>query len=170
MYDSRNPLRSRLRFEPPAKICEYGSVKNSVITQGCLIDGHVERSIIFPHVRIDKGAEVYDSLIMPNNHIGSGTAIRRSILDTVSRQQHIDGRPNIGNDCIIGGYGEARANIEKPEILNSSITLIGMESEIPASTMIGRNCIIYPESRTTDFENRGLVGDGESVHPKTHKG
>ncbi|MFA6448506.1 MAG: sugar phosphate nucleotidyltransferase [bacterium] len=168
LYDSRHPLRSRLRFEPPAKICEYGSVKNSIITQGCLVDGRVERSIIFPHVRIDKGAEVYDSLIMPNNHIGSGTVIRRSILDTVSRQQHIDNRPNIGRDSIIGGYGEARPNIEKPNTLNSSITLIGMESEIPDNTLIGRNCIIYPDVRASDFDS-GLIGDGESVHPKVHK-
>ncbi|MEW6202314.1 MAG: sugar phosphate nucleotidyltransferase, partial [bacterium] len=62
LYDMKNPVRSRLRFEPPAKICEYGSVKNSIVTQACLIDGHVERSIIFPHVKIEKGAEIYDSL------------------------------------------------------------------------------------------------------------
>ncbi len=169
LYDSRNPLRSRLRFEPPAKVCEYGSVKNSIITQGCLIDGRVERSIIFPHVRIDKGAEIYDSLIMPNNHIGSGTVIRRSILDTVSRQQHIENRPNIGCNCVIGGYGEARPNIEKKDLLNSSITLIGMESEIPDNTIIGRNCVIYPDVRHGDFNSRHLIQDGESIYPTTHK-
>jgi len=169
LYDPRNPLRSRLRFEPPAKICEYGSVKNSIITQACLIDGHVERSIIFPHVRIDKGAEVYDSLIMPNNHIGSGAVIRRAILDTVSRQQHIDGHPNIGCNCIIGGYGDARHNIEKPSHLRSSITLIGMESEIPDNTVIGRNCVVYPDVRHSDFAGRQIIEDGESVHPTSHR-
>jgi glucose-1-phosphate adenylyltransferase len=169
LYDVRNPLRSRLRFEPPAKICEYGSVKNAVLTQACLIDGHVERSVIFPHVRIDKGAEVYDSLIMPNNHIGSGTVIRRSILDTVSRTQHIDGRPNIGCGSSIGGDGDARPNVEQPDKLNTSITLIGMESEIPDNTRIGRNCIVYPDVRAADFESRRDIPDGENVHPGIHK-
>ncbi len=168
LYDTRNPLRSRLRFEPPAKICEFGSVKNSIVTQASLIDGRVERSIIFPHVRIDKGAEVYDSLIMPNNHIGEGTVIRRAILDTVSRQQHIDGRPNIGNNCVIGGYGDARANIEYPHRLNSSITVIGMESEIPADTVVGRNCIIHPDVRASDYNGRRVIDDGENIHPQIH--
>ena len=169
LYDVRNPLRSRLRFEPPAKICEYGSVKNSIITQASLIDGHVERSIIFPHVRIDKGAEVYDSLMMPNNHIGAGTIIRRSILDTVSRQQHNDMKPNIGRDSVIGGYGDARPNIEQPDALNSSITLVGMESEIPDNTIIGRNCIVYPDVRSVDFQGRRTISDGECVHPTLHR-
>ncbi|HOO56866.1 MAG TPA: sugar phosphate nucleotidyltransferase [bacterium] len=168
LYDVKNPLRSRLRFEPPAKICEYGSVKNSIITQASLIDGHVERSIIFPHVRIDKGAEVYESLIMPNNHIGAGTVIRRSIIDTVSRQQHLENKPNIGRNCVIGGYGEARANIETPESLNSNITMIGMESEIPDNTLIGRNCLIYPDVRAADFKGRSIIDDGGVVHPKKH--
>lgn len=169
LYDVRNPLRSRLRFEPPAKICEYGSVKNTILTQACLIDGRVERSIVFPHVRIDKGAEVYDSLIMPNNHIGPGTVIRRAIIDTVSRQQHLDGKPNIGRDCVIGGYGDARPNIEQPDKLNSSITLVGMESEIPDNTIVGRNSIIYPDVRAADFQGRRTIGDGDSVHPTVHR-
>lgn len=169
LYDAKHPIRSRLRFEPPAKICEYGSVKNAIIEQGCLIDGHVERSIIFPHVRIEKGAEVYDSLIMPNNHIGENTIIRRSIVDTVSRIQHIDGRPNIGRNCIIGGIGEAPPNAEAPEFLNTSVTLIGMESEIPDNIRIGRNCMIYPDVRVEDFGGRREIYDGESIHSARSK-
>ena len=167
LYDTRHPIRSRIRFEPPAKICGYGTVKNSIITQGCIIDGHVERSIIFPHVRIDKGAEVYDSLIMPNHHIGENAIIRRSILDTVFRTQHIEGRPNIGRNCVIGGAGEARPNIEHPDYLNSSITLIGMESEVPDNVRVGRNCIIHPDVRIEDYEGRTEISDGDVVHAKS---
>lgn len=169
LYDIKNPIRSRVRFEPPAKICEYGSVKNAVITQGCLIDGHVERSIIFPHVRIDKGAEIYDSLIMPNNHIGENTIIRRSILDTVSRAQHINDRPNIGRNCVIGGTGDAPPNQDYPDHLYTSIALLGMESEVPDNTVIGRNCIVYPDVKNEDFQNRRVIHDGESVRTGIQK-
>ena len=159
-----------MRFEPPAKICEYGSVKNAVITQGCLIDGHVERSIIFPHVRIDKGAEIYDSLIMPNNHIGENTIIRRSILDTVSRAQHINDRPNIGRNSVIGGTGDAPPNQDYPDHLYTSISLLGMESEIPDNTVIGRNCIVFPDVKNEDFQNRRVIHDGESVRTGIQRG
>jgi glucose-1-phosphate adenylyltransferase len=165
LYDVRHPIRSRVRFEPPAKICEYGSVKNSIITQGCIIDGHVERSIIFPHVRIDKGAEIYDSLIMPNNHIGENTIIRRSIMDTVSRAAHIEGKPNIGRNCVIGGTGSAEPNRDFPDHLYTSITMTGMESEVPDNTTIGRNCIIYPDVKCVDFKGNTNIADGESVRP-----
>ena len=169
IYDVRNPLRSRVRFEPPAKICEYGSVKNSIITQGSLIDGHVEQSIIFPHVKIEKGAEIYNSLIMPNNHIGEGTIIRRSVLDTVSRQEHIDGRPNIGKNCVIGGYGDARPNVEFPDLLNTSISIVSMEAEVPDNTVIGRNCVVFPDVREDDYRGKGRIEDGENVRPIIHK-
>lgn len=166
LYNVKHPIRSRLRFEPPAKICEYGYVKNSIITQGCLIDGHVERSIIFPHVRIDKGAEIYDALIMPNNHIGENTIIHRSILDTVSRNTHIDGRPNIGANCRIGGVGPGEPNREFPTHLNSGISIVGMESEVPAGATIGRNVIIEPDVRISDFDGKNVIPDGQTLKPK----
>ena len=169
LYDIKNPVRSRVRFEPPAKVCEYGSVKNAIITQGCLIDGHVERSIIFPHVKIEKGAEIYDSLIMPNNHIGENTIIRRSILDTVSRVQHLDDRPNIGRNSTIGGTGDAPPSKDFPDHLYTSITLLGMESEVPDNTTVGRNCVIYPDVKVEDYKGRTRIADGESVKPAAHK-
>ncbi len=169
IYDIKSPLRSRVRFEPPSKICEYGSIKNSVITQGSLIDGHVERSIIFPHVKVDKGAEIYDSLIMPNNHIGEGTIINRSILDTVSRAQHFEGKPNIGRGCRIGGYDCDVPNSEFSDKLNTSITLVSMEAEVPDNTTIGRNCVIFPDVRKDDFRGVREIPDGENVRPVEHK-
>jgi acetyltransferase-like isoleucine patch superfamily enzyme len=78
-------------------------------------------------------------------------------------------KPNIGRDCVIGGYGDARPNIEQPDALNSSIALVGMESEIPDNTIIGRNCIVYPDVRSVDFQGRRNISDGECVHPTLHK-
>jgi glucose-1-phosphate adenylyltransferase len=169
LYDMKNPIRSRIRFEPPAKVCDNGFVKNSVVTQGCLIDGHVERSVIFPHVRIEKGAEIYDSLIMPNNHVGEGAVIRRSIIDTSSRARHVEGQPNIGSGSRIGDFGESAPNREHPGQLNSGITLVGMESEVPNGTVVGRNCIIYPDTRTEDFGDRRVIEDGDSIHPRPQR-
>lgn len=162
LYDLRNPIRSRVRFEPPPKICEYGYVKNSIISQSCIIDGHVERSIIFPHVKIEKGAYVYDSLIMPNNHIGENAVITRSIIDTVSRREW-GNEANIGHGCVIGGFGDAALNKIYPNLLNSSITLIGMESYIPKETKIGKNCLIDTDIQIEDFNGRRTIEDGESL-------
>ncbi|MEW6202962.1 MAG: hypothetical protein AB1546_13375, partial [bacterium] len=120
----------------------------------------------FPHVKIEKGAEIYDSLIMPNNHVGENTIIHRCIVDTVSRYAHIDHKPNIGANCRIGGYGNAPPNKEHPTHLFSGITLIGMESEIPEGATVGRNCIIYPDVKATDYDGVKDIPDGECIHPK----
>ncbi len=164
LYDHRNPIRSRIRFEAPAKICENAYIKSSLITQACIIDGRVERSIIFPHVKINKGAEIYDSIIMPNNQIGEGTIIKKTIIDTTTRQRFDDENPNIGRGCIIGGWDNTIPNKEFPKYLNTGITLIGMESSIPDGMKIGKNCIIWPNTSKEDLKSINEIPDGESFY------
>ncbi len=169
LYDTDHPIRSRLRFEPPTKINDTGYVKNSIITQGSIIEGHVERSIIFPHVHIGEGARVCDSIIMPNNYIGTGATISRTIIDTTSRAQKFPGKPNIGPHCTIGGYGDAPPNSDYPLDLNTSITIISMESDIPPHTTIGRNCIIFPDTKKGDFGDKLDIPDGHNIRPSIRK-
>jgi len=74
-------IYSRTAGKPPHYIGMTGSMKNSIISEGCEIYGTVEHSVIFPGVRIYEGAHVKDSIIMANSVISSNTSVEYSMID-----------------------------------------------------------------------------------------
>ena len=74
-------IYSRTTGKPPHYIGATGSMKNSIISEGCEIYGFVEHSIIFPGVKINEGCYVKDSIIMANSVIGANTSVEYSIID-----------------------------------------------------------------------------------------
>ncbi|GGG56537.1 glucose-1-phosphate adenylyltransferase subunit GlgD [Paenibacillus radicis (ex Gao et al. 2016)] len=73
--------------EPPARYLGTSKVVNSLIANGCRIEGTVENSIIFRGVHIRKGAVVRNSIIMQNGDIGENSIVQYSILDKDVRVQ-----------------------------------------------------------------------------------
>ena len=65
---------------PPHYIGENASVKASLITEGAQILGEVEHSVIFPGVRVGKGAKVTNSVIFPFTVIEDGAVVDHAIL------------------------------------------------------------------------------------------
>lgn len=64
----------------PQYISKDGKVEFSYINQGCSVEGHVERSVLFTNVKVGKGAEVSDAVIMPGTVIGKGAKVRKCIV------------------------------------------------------------------------------------------
>ena len=64
----------------PQFIGETASVEHSFINQGCIIDGHVEGSVLFNDVRIEEDAKVVDSVLFPGSKIGKGAVVTRAII------------------------------------------------------------------------------------------
>ena len=64
----------------PQFITEDAEVENSLINQGCVIEGEVKNSVIFTDVTIEKDAKVKDSVVMPNVVIEEGAEVRRVII------------------------------------------------------------------------------------------
>jgi ADP-glucose pyrophosphorylase len=60
-------------------------VKNSLISNGCRISGGVSRSILSSGVEVQKGAEVADSIILPDAIIEKGVNLQRVIVDAAVR-------------------------------------------------------------------------------------
>lgn len=65
----------------PAFIYGSADVKNSLVAQGCRVYGRVSRSILSSGVTIEKGAEVKDSIVLPEATIEKGVKIQRVIVD-----------------------------------------------------------------------------------------
>ena len=65
---------------PPHYIGADASVKEALITEGAQILGEVERSVIFPGVRVGKGAKVTNSVVFPFTVIEDGAVVDHAIL------------------------------------------------------------------------------------------
>ena len=74
-------ILSRTAGRPPQYIAPTGSIKNSLLTEGCEIYGIVENSILSAGVIIEAGAIVRDSVIMENTRVCKNAVVNYSILD-----------------------------------------------------------------------------------------
>ncbi len=71
---SRNPGM------PPQYLSATAEVQNSSITEGCVIHGKVESSVIFAGVTIEEGAEIVQSILMPGSVVRKGAKVQYAIL------------------------------------------------------------------------------------------
>ena len=65
----------------PQIMGESASVKNSLVTQGCIVNGEVEGSVLFNNVSIGEGAKVVDSVLMPGVLVEEGAEVYKAIVD-----------------------------------------------------------------------------------------
>lgn len=65
----------------PQLIGKDASVKNSLVTQGCVVNGEVEGSVLFNNVNVAEGAKVIDSVLMPGVLIEEGAVVKKAIID-----------------------------------------------------------------------------------------
>lgn len=75
------PILTKVRNSPPARFAGASSVKNSLIADGCVIEGTVENSILFRGVRVCPGACVKNSIIMQDGIILGGATVNCTVLD-----------------------------------------------------------------------------------------
>lgn len=81
LFFNNGLIYTKSQDEPPTKYAEGSKVSNSLIANGCIIEGSVENSIIFRRVKIHKGAEVKNCIIMQNCEIKTGAKLNNVIID-----------------------------------------------------------------------------------------
>lgn len=94
LFPQDRPVYTKVRDEVPVKYRINASAKNSMIADGCIIEGTVENSVIFRGVKIGRGAVVKDSIIMQGTVVGEN-----SVLDCVVTDKDVmirDSRKLIG--------------------------------------------------------------------------
>lgn len=74
-------IYTKVKDSVPTQYLDGAEVKNSLIADGCVIDGIVENSILFRGVKVAKGAEVRNSIIMEDGRIMENSSVCYSITD-----------------------------------------------------------------------------------------
>ena len=73
-------IYSKSQAMPPHYLGADSRVKNSIVSEGCVVYGEVERSVLFTGVHIGKGAKVVDSIVMPNAYVEDGAKVEKAII------------------------------------------------------------------------------------------
>jgi glucose-1-phosphate adenylyltransferase len=144
---------------PSAVISRRGDVVNSIVSNGCVVEGRVENSILSPGVVVAANTVVKYSVIMNDTVIGRESVIDYAILDkdvVIEAGSHV----GAGNDFQI--------NREEPTILNTGLTVVGKSAKIPEGVKIGRNCAISCNVTEKDFRS-SIVQSGETIRPKPRR-
>lgn len=81
LFPPLRPVRTKVRDEVPVRYGLAASVKNSLVADGCIIEGEVENSILFRGVKVGHGAKVKNSIVMQGTIIGDKAALDYVISD-----------------------------------------------------------------------------------------
>lgn len=88
LFDNNWPIYTRTNDSCPTKYFESSNVKNSVISNGCLIEGTVENSVIGRGCIIKEGAVVKNSVVLPTAVIGKNVTIENLVVDKHAQIVH----------------------------------------------------------------------------------
>lgn len=108
---------------PPHYVSDGAKISNSLITEGCVIEGDVENSILFAGVKVERGAMIKDSVVMSGVTVAKGAVVEYSIVDS---------------GCSIG----AGAMVGRPKTENKGVTVIGADNviasgeDVPGGAMV----------------------------------
>ena len=82
LFDVKNrPIYTKVRNSAPTRYSATSSVKNSLIADGCIIDGSVENSILFRGVKVSRGASIKNSILFQDTVIGENVFANCVITD-----------------------------------------------------------------------------------------
>lgn len=115
-----------IRDHQPTIIGRDGDVSDSLIYNGCVVEGTVRNSILFPGVTVGKGTVVEDSVIFFDNRIGENCTFRKVISDV---------NTSFGNDIIIGL--DTSDDFKK-------IAVVGWNNEVPSGVRLGEGITVSP--------------------------
>ncbi len=151
LYDFNWVIHTRSRERPPVKVGPSGESRDSLLSNGCMINGAVINSVLSPGVRVETGAIVRDSVIMNDTVVLAGAVVDHCILD-----KEIE----VGAGAQVGTGSDNTPNELEPANINTGITIVGKRAIIPAGAVIGRNCRIDSNTTQDDYDQLEIPSGG----------
>jgi glucose-1-phosphate adenylyltransferase len=92
------PILTKVRNSPPTVYAEGASVRNSLVADGCIINGTVENSVLFRGVTIGRNTHVKNSILMQDTIVGDNVELHAVITDKNAVIR--DGRSLSGHETL----------------------------------------------------------------------
>ena len=124
LFDENWKIYSRNSGMTAHKVSGSAVVENSMITDGCRVDGTVKHSILFAGVKVEAGAVVEDAVIMGNAVIKAGAQVKHCIVAE---------NAVVGENAIVGAMPEGDVK---------GVATIGPDVVVGANAKIGPNAMV----------------------------
>ena len=115
-------IYARTRALPPHFINGRATVQNSLVSEGCFVDGEVTDSVLFSGAVVEEGAVIRDSVIMPGAVIQKGAVLQYAIVAE---------NAVVGERAVVGKRPEDCLDKEK-----WGVATIGPDLQIPAGKIV----------------------------------
>ncbi|MGX8706126.1 MAG: glucose-1-phosphate adenylyltransferase subunit GlgD [bacterium] len=107
LFDA-NPIFTKTRDSVPTIYRGSAKVTNSLVADGCVIEGEVENSVLFRGVRVGKGAKLKNCIIMQDSYIEDDVELENVIFD---------------KEVTIRSHGRLIGQAQYPIVIGKNITL-----------------------------------------------
>ncbi len=96
LFNADRPILTHIHDTVPTLYAYNATVTDSLLADGCEINGAVKGSLLFRNVTIEQGAQVENSIIMQGVHIGKNALLKNVICDkdvTIEEGAQLIGSP-----------------------------------------------------------------------------
>ena len=81
LFDPANPIYTKIRDDNPSRYLTGSKVKNSLLADGCVIEGVVENSVLFRGCQVKKGAVVKNCVLMQDTVVEANSSVEYVVTD-----------------------------------------------------------------------------------------
>lgn len=81
LFHKNGKIHTKVMDEHPAIYDAEAETKNSLVADGCIIEGKVENSVLFRRVKVGKGAKIKNCIVMQGSEIYENAVLENVILD-----------------------------------------------------------------------------------------
>ncbi len=153
MYDPNWKIYTKSEELPAVKVGSKATIRQALLSNGSIVAGHVERSVLSPGVIVHPLAKVTNSVLLNNVEVKPGAIVDRCIIDK---------NTVIEANALVGFGTDMTANVENPELLSTGITVLGKRLIVPKNMVIGRNCRIFQTAKL-DHLPENIVRSGSTL-------
>ena len=131
LSDNEWRIYSKSPASPPHFVSSTAKVENSMMSEGCCIDGDIDYSVLFADVVVEEGAKVHSSIIMPGTVIKKGAVVQYAIVAE---------NAVIESDAVVGEEPENVANRDDwgVAVVGAGVT-VGAGAKVAPKAMAGED-------------------------------
>ena len=81
LFNTDRPVYTKTRDDMPTRYGISAAVENSLIGNGCVVEGTVKNSILFRGVTVEKGAAIENCILMQGTKVGKNSVLKNVTAD-----------------------------------------------------------------------------------------
>jgi glucose-1-phosphate adenylyltransferase len=125
--DPGRPVLTRFPEHLPARVRAGGTVADSLVSPGAVVEGTVVRSIVGPGSRVGRGAHVEDSVLFGDVVVESGARVSTALVDESVR---------IGRGAVVGELESSRRTPDELIAMVGRASRIRRRARVPAGARL----------------------------------